>query len=41
VACRHIDAMLKNKRDQLPLQEVTSAPAVGTHENLRGSSYYQ
>jgi transposase len=41
VAYRHIDSMLKNNRDHLPLPEAPSAPAVGTHENLRGSGYYQ
>jgi transposase len=41
VGYRHIESMLKNRRDQLPLADTTPAPSVGLHENLRGPVYYQ
>jgi hypothetical protein len=41
VGYRHIENMLKSGRDQLPLAEAPAAPAVVTHDNVRGAEYYQ
>lgn len=41
VGYRHIENMLKNGRDQLPLHTNPGGCAVGTHDNVRGAEYYQ
>ena len=41
VGYRHIENMLKNGRDQIPLAEESPAPAVVAHDNVRGAGYYQ
>ena len=41
VGYRHIESMLKNGRDKVPLPgEQPLRPAMG-HDNVRGSEYYQ
>lgn len=41
VGYRHIENMLKNGRDQIPLAGEPPAPAVVAHANVRGAGYYQ
>ena len=41
VGYRHIENMLKNGRDQIPLAEEPPVPAVVVHDNVRGAGYYQ
>ena len=41
VGYRHIENMLKNGRDQIPLAEEQATPAVVAHDNVRGAGYYQ
>lgn len=41
VGYRHIENMLKNGRDQLPVHTSPAGVAVGTHDNVRGAEYYQ
>lgn len=41
VGYRHIENMLKNGRDQLPLQTSPAGAVAGTHNNVRGAAYYQ
>ena len=41
VGYRHIENILKSKRDQIPLPEEQGAPAIVAHDNVRGAEYYQ
>lgn len=41
VGYRHIENLLKNGRDQIPLAEEQAAPTVAAHDNVRGAGYYQ
>ena len=41
VSYRHIEAMLKNGRDKIPLPAEEPVGALLGHDNLRGSQYYQ
>lgn len=41
VGYRHIESMLKNGRDQIPLAEEERTCPVVAHDNVRGAGYYQ
>jgi len=38
---KHIENMLKNGRESIPLPEETPAPVVVIHDNIRGAGYYR
>ena len=38
---KHIENMLKNGRDSIPLPEETPVPVVVIHDNIRGAGYYR
>jgi transposase len=37
---RHVDAILKNALDRVPIADAPDVPGVGSHENIRGGDYY-
>jgi transposase len=38
---QHVESILKNKLDLIPLSHVKSTPILSSHQNIRGSTYYK
>lgn len=38
---QHVESILKNKLDSIPLSDAKPLPIVSSHQNIRGSNYYK